>query len=95
MTAAERTKCDELRRPFYTGPGKIRPPTEEEQALERYFTRQKAIQEAPILLPCNGFTDLVCVAATLLTGSEFKMGSYADKARPENRLAEPVFPYRP
>jgi hypothetical protein len=95
MTADERAACDALRRPFYAGPGKLAPPTEAELALERYFDHQKAIQDAPILLPCGGFTDVFCIVATALNGFDFKMGSYAAKPRPENRLAQPVFPYRP
>lgn len=95
LTPSERAKCEEIRAGFYTGSGTLRPPTEEEQALERHFALEKAIQDAPILLPCGGFTDIICIVASALNGFDFKMGSYAGTPRPENPLAEPVHPYRP
>ncbi len=95
MSADQRAKCDDLRAPLYAGPGRRAPPTEAEVALERHFDREKAIQEAPILLPCGGFTNVTCIIASALNGFDFRMDSYARKPRPENRLAQPVFPYRP
>jgi hypothetical protein len=96
MSAPEREKCDALRKPLYAGPGQRAPPTEAEIALERHFDREKARQEAAVILPCMAFTDILCVIGTLVSGADFKMGSWADaKRKPENRLAEPAFPYRP
>jgi hypothetical protein len=96
MSTDQRAKCDDLRAPLYAGPGKDRPPTEAEIALERHFDREKARQEAAVMLPCMAFTDILCVIGTLATGGDFKMGSWADAKRPPAKLpAQPVFPFRP
>lgn len=96
MTADQRAKCDELRKPLYAGPGKVAPPGEAELALERHFDREKARAEAPPILPCAAFTNVLCIIGTLVSGGDFKMGSWADaKRKPENPLAQPVFPFRP
>ena len=93
MLPEERAKCDDLRNKILANPRKDRLPSEQEQVLERYFTREKAIQDSAILLPCAGFTDPVCILATALNGFDFKLDSYgAHPRRPENPLAQPIHP---
>jgi hypothetical protein len=97
LTAEDRERCEKQRREFYAGPGPADGPTAADLALEKRFARDKAVQDAPILLPC--FTpagpSLFCLLGGVLNGFEFATGSYAGTGRPENPLAEPVHPYRP
>ncbi len=97
LTAEDRERCERQRREFYAGPGPAAGPMAADLALEKRFARDKAVQDAPILLPC--FTaagpNLLCFLGGALNGFDFKIGSYADVGSPENPLAQPVLPYRP
>ncbi|MGE3334831.1 MAG: hypothetical protein AB7I36_14385 [Rhodospirillaceae bacterium] len=97
LTSEEREDCEKQRREIYGGPGATDDPAATDLALEKRFARDKAIQDAPVLLPC--FTpagpNLLCLLGGALNGFEFKTGSYAEVGRPENPLAQPVVPYRP
>ncbi|MCC6915605.1 MAG: hypothetical protein IT566_18045 [Rhodospirillaceae bacterium] len=97
LTAEERERCEKQRREFYAGPGPAEGPTAIDLALEKRFARDKAVQDAPILLPCftSAGPNLLCFLGGALNGFEFEIGSYANTGPPENPLAQPVLPYRP
>lgn len=93
----EEARCNTLRGELHAlTPGDV-DPSNAAPARAREFARAKAIQDAPVLLPC--FTPAgpnpLCLLGGVLGGFTFETGSYAANGPPENPLAQPVFPYRP
>jgi hypothetical protein len=92
----EQAACDKMRAELVAGPTSGDKQDVLAQGLEKRFAREKAIQEAPVLLPC--FTpagpNLLCFIGGALNGFSFATGSYASSGPLENPLAQPIFPYR-
>ena len=91
-TPAQRQRCADLRRSFEKDLP-LRPPTEQERRLANELEHQHVVQDAPVILPCMyGGIDVVCVAASVIGGFDFKMGSYADRRLERSRGDVPSGP---
>jgi hypothetical protein len=74
----ERERCEMLTREIRNVAASPREPTEKETRLARKFARDKAVQGAPILLPCFGAgISVVCLISGAMKGFDYEMGSYA------------------
>jgi len=74
----ERKRCEDLTREVRNIAVPRLLPTENEIKLARQFARAKAVQDAPILLPCFGAgISVVCLLSGAVNGFNYEMGSYA------------------
>lgn len=97
LNAAQRRACDERLGGLTPAEKGQRRPDDTVAALDRGFARDKAREDAPVLLPC--FTpagpNLLCLLGGAVNGFHFETGSYADVSPPESPLSRPAYPYRP